>query len=319
MRVLRLSDDGSGRLMPGEAPKPVAGAWEVVVRVVAAGVTPTEAHWQPTTQTQDGLVRHGAVPCHEFSGVADAVGREVTEFCAGDEVYGMNDWYAEGGLAEFCVAAATSLAGKPSHLTHVEAATVPIGALTPWQGLYERARLQPGERVLIHGGAGAVGIFAIQLAKLRGAYVITTTSASDREFAMGLGADEVIDYKGEQFDDRVRNVDIVFDAIGGDTLARSWTVLKPKGRMVTIASNLAPDADERTKQAFFIVEPNQAQLIELGKLFGLGKLKAFVGALIPIAEATDIFQTQSRGRREHGKWVVAVADAAGVDARRANR
>jgi NADPH:quinone reductase-like Zn-dependent oxidoreductase len=319
MRVLRLGDDGSGRLIPGEAAKPAPGARDVVVRVVAAGVTPTEAHWQPTTHTQAGRIRQGAVPCHEFSGVADSVGSRVREFGAGDEVYGMNDWYAEGGLEEFCVAPASSLATKPSRLTHFEAATVPIGALTSWQGLYERARLQPGERVLIHGGAGAVGIFAIQLAKLRGAYVITTTSAADREFAMGLGADEAIDYQGVQFEDRVRDLDVVFDAMGGDTLARSWTVLKPKGRMVTIASNLAPDADERTKRAFFIVEPNRAQLIELGKLFALGRLKTFVGAVIPIAEATNIFQLRTRGKREHGKLVVAVSDAAGVHKRRANQ
>lgn len=212
MRVLRFSDDSSGKLIPGEAAKPVVGAGEVAVHVIAAGITPTEAHWQPSTHTQDGQVRLGAIPCHEFSGVVDSVASGVTEFRAGDEVYGMNDWYAEGGLEEFCIAPATSLAKKPASLTHVEVATVPIGALTPWQGLYQRASLQPGEHVLIHGGAGAVGIFAIQLAKFRGGHVITTASAADFEFVRQLGADEVIDDRSERFEDRVHDIDVVAEA-----------------------------------------------------------------------------------------------------------
>ncbi len=314
MRVLRLSDDGSGKLNPGEAPKPVAGTGDVLVRVMAAGVTPTEAHWQPTRNTATGAVRHGAIPCHEFSGVVDAVGAGVMDFRAGDEVYGMNDWYTEGGLEEFCVAPASSLAKKPAKLSFAEAATVPIGALTPWQGLYERAKLQRGERVLIQGGAGAVGIFAIQLAKIRGAYVITTASAADGDFVTSLGADEVIDYRTERFDERVKDVDVVFDVVGGETLARSWSVLKPGGRLVTIASNIAPDADERTKNAFFIVEPNQQQLIELNKLFDAGSLRAFVGAVVPMADALDVFESTFGGKRGRGKLVVAVPEQAGAGA-----
>jgi NADPH:quinone reductase-like Zn-dependent oxidoreductase len=230
----------------------------------------------------------------------------------------MNDWYDDGGLEEFCVAPASSLAKKPLRLNHADAATVPIGALTPWQGLYERAKLQAGERVLIQGGAGAVGIFAIQLAKLRHARVVTTAAAEDREFVAGLGADEVIDYRNERFEDRVRDVDVVFDAVGGETLERSWRVLKPNGRMVTIASNLRPDANERTKQAFFIVEPNQAQLIELGKLFDAGKLKAFVGGVVPFAKAAAIFKSSFRDKTSHGKRVVAVADHSSANARGAD-
>src|SRR5215831_1120932 len=137
----------------------------------------------------------------------------------------MNDWYAQGASAEFCCAPPTAIARKPARLTHVEAASIPIDALTAWQGLFDRAHLQAGERVLIHGGAGGVGVLAIQLARLRGAHVLTTASGHDRDFLLRLGARQVIDYHTERFEDVAGNVDVVFDAVGGETLRRSWSVL----------------------------------------------------------------------------------------------
>ena len=138
----------------------------------------------------------GTVPGHEFSGVITAIGKDVQGFEVGDEVYGMNDWFADGATAEFCITLPQNIARKPSTLSHEAAASVPIGALTAWQGLMERAKLEPGERVLIHGGAGAVGLYAVQLAQIRGAHVITTVSTQDIDFVKRLGADEAIDYKG---------------------------------------------------------------------------------------------------------------------------
>ena len=132
----------------------------------------------------------------------------------------MNDWYADGATAEFCITQASSIADKPKRLTHVEAASVPIGALTAWQGLFDRAKLRARERVLVHGGSGAVGLFAVQLARARGAHVIATASTHNLEFVRGLGADEVIDYRKERFEDRVGKVDVVFDTVGGETLER---------------------------------------------------------------------------------------------------
>src|SRR3954447_22235619 len=245
MKSWRLTDSVP---IETDIPQPKPREGEVLVRVHAAGITPTEVIWYPTSRTKDGQMRTGAVLSHEFSG-------EIAE--TGEEIYGMNDWFADGALAEYCVTQPAWVAPKPRSLTYAEAASVPIGALTAWQGLFDRAKLQAGERVLIHGGAGAVGIFAIQLARSRGAYVVTTVSARNSEFVMGLGADEAIDYKAARFEDKAREIDVVFDAVGGDTLRRSWGVLKENGRLVTIAADSETAADERTKRAFFIVEPNR--------------------------------------------------------------
>jgi NADPH:quinone reductase-like Zn-dependent oxidoreductase len=155
-------------------------------------------------------------------------------------------------------------AGKAQTLSHEAAAAVPIGALTSWQGLIDRAKLEPGERALVHGGAGAVGLYAVQLAHTRGARVITTVSTQDIDFVKRRGADEAIDYKASRFEKEVRDVDVVFDAVGGDTLERSWGVLKPGGRMITIAADSEGTADQRVKDAFFIVE-HQKQLVEIAK------------------------------------------------------
>jgi NADPH:quinone reductase-like Zn-dependent oxidoreductase len=247
------------------------------------------------------------VPGHEFSGLVAAVGRGASGFDVGDEVYGMNDWFADGATSEFCLTKPENIALKPKRLTHEHAATVPIGALTAWQGLLDRARLQPGERVLIHGAAGAVGLFAVQLARIHGAYVIATASAHHAEFVKQLGADEVIDYKTSRFEDRLENVDVVFDGVGGETLDRSWAVLKPGGRMVTIAANSEGVTDERVKDAFFIVEPNQKQLIDVAELLDAGTLKTFVGAVVPLERASDAYDRTTPGRRSYGKVVVAIA------------
>src|SRR5215831_13761653 len=247
-------------LIPAELQKPEPGVGEILVHVHAAGVTTTELLWYPTTHTKSGTARMGAVPGHEFSGVITAVGKDVQDFEIGDEVYGMNDWFADGATAEFCVTLPRYIARKPATLSHEAAASMPIGALTAWQGLIDRAKIEPGELVLVHGGAGAVGLYAVQLAHSRGARVITTVSGQNIDFVKRLGADEAIDYKASRFEKEVRDVDVVFDAVGGDTLKRSWGVLRLGGRMITIAADGEGTTDQRVKDAFFIVEPNQVQL-----------------------------------------------------------
>jgi NADPH:quinone reductase-like Zn-dependent oxidoreductase len=221
-------------------------------------------------------------------------------------VFGMNDWYAQGATAEFCCALPSAIAPRPARLTHVEAASVPIDALTAWQGLFERAHLQLGERVLIHGGAGAVGVFAIQLARGRGAQVLTTASGRDRDFLLRLGAHQVIDYHTERFEEVARNVDVVFDAVGGSTLQRSWDVLGPGGRLVTIVSTVESADDERTKQAFFIVEPNRQQLCDIAAMLDAGQLRPVVGAVVPFARAATAYTQEAVPDRRPGKTVVTV-------------
>jgi NADPH:quinone reductase-like Zn-dependent oxidoreductase len=218
----------------------------------------------------------------------------------------MSDWFVDGAIAEFCVTQPQSIAPKPMTLTYEAAATVPIGALTAWQGLFERAKMQPGERALVQGGAGAVGLFAVQLAHQRGAHVIATASQKNLQLVAELGADVVIDYKASRFEDRSGKVDVVFDTVGGDTLDRSWSMLNAGGRLVTIVSGLPENAEQRVKDAFFIVEPSQKQLLEVAKLLDAGTLKTYVNAIVPFEEASDAYSGTVRGKLGYGKVVIVI-------------
>jgi NADPH:quinone reductase-like Zn-dependent oxidoreductase len=171
----------------------------------------------------------------------------------------------------------------------VTAAVVPISALTAWQGLVERAKLTRGNRVLVHGAAGNVGLFAVQIAHGIGAHVIGTASGHDLEFVRSLGADEVIDYRARSFEDAVTGLDVVFDTVGGDTLARSWGVLRRGGTMLTTAADAEQTREQRVKDAFFIVEPSREQLTGISRMIDAGKLQVFVGAPFPLREASQAY------------------------------
>jgi NADPH:quinone reductase-like Zn-dependent oxidoreductase len=305
MRAAYLLDQ-DGRLTLGDVLKPVAGDAEMLIRVYAAGVTPTELLWDPTHHTKDGGERVHAIPGHEFSGVVAGLGKDVKDFSMGDAVYGMNDWFAQGATAEYCVADPSGVAIKPATLSHAEAATVPIAALTAWQGLFDQAKLQTGERVLVHGGAGAVGAFVIQIAKLHGAHVIATASGRNMEFVKLLGADEVIDYKTVPFEQSIAKVDIVFDTVGGETLQRSWGFLNPDGRVVTIAAESEGVSDERIKKAFFIVESNRQQLENISALIQDHALRPFVGAVVALDEAPLAYAGDVARKEGHGKIVISL-------------
>jgi NADPH:quinone reductase-like Zn-dependent oxidoreductase len=247
-----------------DAPMPSPKAGEVLVRVHAAGVTPTELLWSTSRTTQSGAPRPlPFIPGHEFSGKVAALGEGVTAVGVGDAVFGMNDWYGDGAQAEYCLARVADIARKPKSADHDHAAVTPISALTAWQALFEHARIEAGQHILIHGAAGGVGSFAVQFAHRRGARVTVTVSPANIDFVGGLGADEVIDYRAERFEKRVQGVDAVFDTVGGDTLRRSLTVLKPGGRLVTIAASEEDARDERIREAFFIVETRRAELEEI--------------------------------------------------------
>ena len=289
-----------------ELPQPEPGEGELLIRVRAVGVTHSELNWYPTTHAKDGTPRKGAVPGHEFSGVIAALGKNTKGFEVGQDVYGMSDWFVDGAIAEFCVTQPQSIAPKPMTLTYEAAATVPIGALTAWQGLFERAKMQPGERALVQGGAGAVGLFAVQLAHQRGAHVIATASQKNLQLVAELGADVVIDYKASRFEDRSGKVDVVFDTVGGETLNRSWSMLNAGGRLVTIVSGLPENAEQRVKDAFFIVEPSQKQLLEVAKLLDAGTLKTYVNAIVPFEEASDAYSGTVRGKLGYGKVVIVI-------------
>ena len=305
MKAIQLQlHGGSEALIFDEALLPNPGEGELLVRVYAAGVTPTELEWAPTWTTRTGAPRpFPIIPGHEFSGEVRAVGPGVTDFEENSPIFGMNDWFRDGAQAEYCVARAVDVAAKPCWLDHVAAAVTPLSALTAWQGLFERAELAPGERVLIHGAAGSVGAFAVQLARWRGAWVIGTASEHNLEFVRSLGADRVIDRRAERFEDIVREVDVVFDTVGGETLARSWRVLKPNGKMVTIAAAAEQTREPRVREAFFIVEPNRAQLARLVSLINDGKVRPIVGGVFPLSQAREAYEYQPR----NGKVALSIA------------
>ena len=297
---------GAESLTFGELPRPVPRAGEVLVRVQATAVTPTEFCWYPTFHQATGEPRpFPIVLSHEFSGVVEGTGPAAGDWQPGEGVFGISDWFANGAQAEYCVAPATALARKPRLLDHAQTAVVPISALTAWQGLLERTRLQPGERILIHGAAGGVGVFAVQLARWRGAHVIATASAQNRDLVRQLGAHEVIDYRACRFDDQVGDLDVVFDAVGEDTLARSWKLLKPRGRLVTVAMSSAHTEDKRIREAFMLVRPDGRQLGQIARLIDDGEVRPVVRQTLPLAEAATAYAFAQQGGQP-GKIALSV-------------
>jgi NADPH:quinone reductase-like Zn-dependent oxidoreductase len=299
---------GPEGLIRGEIPTPSANADEVLVRVKATAITPTEFDWFPTFQQPSGEPRpFPIVLSHELSGVVEAVGVKVNSLKVGDAVYGLNDWFSNGAQAEYCVATVSGLAQKPASLNDGQSAVVPISALTAWQGLFERCGLSAGQRVLIHGAAGGVGVFAVQMARARGAQVIATASSTNLEFVRQLGANEVIDYRTTRFEDAARDVDVIFDGVGGETLDRSWPVLKPGGQLVTIVSQSGGNISQRNRDAFLLVRADGSQLAEIAKLIDDGKLKVFMEETFPLARSREAYARAKLGRMR-GKIALRVTD-----------
>src|SRR6266513_1634409 len=237
MKAVRLHGQGGpDHLVYEDVPQPHPGLGEVLVRVYATGVIANELKWDVTYQTKAGNPRALPIPGRDLSGVVEEVGYGVSTLVPGSEVYAMLDYCCDGAEAEFTIALPHELAPKPGTLDHVQAAAVPLSALTAWQGLFEYAKLVAGQTVLIHGAAGGVGVFAVQLARWAGAQVIATASKRNRDFLCELGANEIIDYTTTRFEEVVQGVDFVFDTVGGDTLQRSWQVIKPGGVLVSVVS-----------------------------------------------------------------------------------
>ncbi|WP_190110353.1 NADP-dependent oxidoreductase [Streptomyces cinnamoneus] len=273
-----------------ETDRPQPGPSQVLVRVRAAGMNPTD--WKHR-QFAGFLDRLPLVLGWDVSGVVEAVGIGVTIHKPGDEVFGMLPYpYGVGSFAEYVVAPARALVRKPEGIDHVQAGAVPLAALTAWQALVDTANVRPGQRVLIHAAAGGVGHLAVQIAKEQGAYVIGTASAPKHALLRELGVDEAVDYRNQDFTE-IEPVDLVLDAIGGDTAARSLDVLKPGGQLLTIAitsmpADLPARAAERDIQVTpVLVEADQAGMRAIADLMAAGKLKAVVEATFPLAQAAE--------------------------------
>ena len=295
---------GPESLVLGDLPQPVPNEGEVLVKVHATAVTPTEFEWHPTFNTPSDKPRpFPIVLSHEFSGVVELVGAEVDNLKVGDAVYGLNDWFANGAQAEYWSVPVSALALKPRLLDHIQSAVVPLSALTAWQGLLCKSNVQRGQRVLVHGAAGGVGIFAVQLARWRGAHVIATTAAASLDFVRMLGAEQVIDYRTTRFEDVVRDIDVVLDTVGGETLERSWNVLKPGGKLVTIAAGGAQAVEQRVRDAFMLVRADGSQLKQIARLIDAGEFRVFVEGIFPLAKARDAYARAQQGKM---RWKIAL-------------
>jgi NADPH:quinone reductase-like Zn-dependent oxidoreductase len=290
MRAIRLHAPGVAGLRDEVIETPSLPPGEALVQVHAAAITRDELEWP--------VERLPAVPSYELSGVVVAIAGDVGTLSAGDEVFALTPFDRDGVAAEYASVRATILARKPATLSHVESAAVPLPALSAWQGLFSHGDLQTGQRVLVTGAVGGVGQFATQLARWRSAHVIATTSRDASDAARALGADEVIDGRGE-LDTGLAPVDLVFDTVGGEALGRATTLLGEGGRLVSVAE------EPPGRGKYFVVEPNGEQLIELARLIDAGRLSVAIDSTFALSEAAAAFdRSLSSGKR--GKIVIRV-------------
>jgi NADPH:quinone reductase-like Zn-dependent oxidoreductase len=308
MKAIRVHGRGGpDHLSYDDAPTPQPGPGEVLVRVGATAVIATELTWDETYQTSAGDPRPLSIPGHDLAGVVAEIGPGVIDLAVGAEVYALTAFDRDGAEAEYAIALPHELAPKPQSLDMIQAAAVPLAALTAWQALFIHAHLSKGQTALIHGGAGGVGSYAVQLAHWAGARVITTASARHHDFLRGLGADQVIDYTTTPFEEVVHDADVVFDTVGGESLARSWQIVKDGGVVVSVVSPRPADDPTQTRARFvwFIVEPSGEQLRAIGDLIDAGQIQPVVSQVFPLAEARNAWEAAASGHAQ-GKIVLRV-------------
>ncbi|KAM3090993.1 NADP-dependent oxidoreductase [Phormidesmis sp. 146-12] len=307
MKAIRIHTYGSANVLTyEEVPSPVPNAGEVLIRVHAAALNLIDC------KIRAGYLRNWwdyalpMIPGWDVSGVIEQIGEDVSQWQIGDIVYALLDFTRDGAYADYVIADASQIATKPASISHIQAAAIPLVGLTTWQAL-EVANLSAGQTILIHGAAGGVGTFAVQLAKLRGAKVIGTASSRDRDFLHELGADEVIDYQNTQFEVVIQDVDVVLDTQGGKVQERSWQTLKSGGILVSIVSQPIEQSADGKRGTVVWVKPDVHQLQEIAELIDAGKIKPIIEAVLPLSEARqahDRIQTSHR----RGKIVLHVAD-----------
>lgn len=299
MKAARIHAYGAPEVIRVEdAPMPEIGPDDLLIRTVAASVNPVD--WKIRRGYLAQMLNH-PLPLTlgwDVSGIVESVGSNVTTFKPGDAVYSRPDIRRNGSYAEYIAIRASEVARKPATISHVEAASLPLVSITAWEALITAAGMQPGQRVLIHAGAGGVGSIAVQLAKARGAHVTATASAAKSTFVRSLGADEVIDYRDPAAFAAARDLDIVFDTIGGDTQEASWAMLKPGGFLVSITQPpKAERAEAEGKRAGFVfIDPNAAILRDLATLVDEGKIRPVIGGEYRLDHAARAHEASETGR-----------------------
>jgi NADPH:quinone reductase-like Zn-dependent oxidoreductase len=309
MKAVRIhSFGGSDVLQIEDVETPTPRTGEVLIRVCAASVNPVDYKVRSGQFPPPGLPMP-LILGRDVSGVVAAVGRGVTEVDVGDEVFALLD-RDHGGYAEYVIVRSDAVAAKPASLDHVHAAAVPLAAITAWQGLFDHGNLKRGERTLIHGAAGGVGHFAVQFARHKGAYVIATARQGDIGLLKTLGADEVIDYEKDRFEERVAGIDLVFDLVAGDTQRRSWHALKKGGRLVSTLplQEKSQGAPSGATGEAYMAEPNRWELEEIARLIDNRKVQVVVQETLPLAEVRRAHEFLEH---EHvrGKVVLELSEA----------
>jgi NADPH:quinone reductase-like Zn-dependent oxidoreductase len=305
MKAVRIHRFGTPEVIVIEdVPKPAANAGEVVVAIEAAGVGP----WDVLIR-RDNSALPQTLPLtlgSDFSGVIDSVGAGVKRFKVGDEVFGVTAADFTGACAEYARARASMIAPKPRALNYSHAAAVPVVSVTAWQMVFEFAQLSAGQSVLIHGGAGNVGAYAVQFAKQAGAMVITTAAANDISYIRSLGAVGVIDYRANRFEEKVKEVDAVIDTVGGEILERSYGVVKRGG--VIVSSATAPSQEKAqqhgVRASFFLVNVTAERLQEIADLIDAGRLKTEVGEVLWLDEARKAHEMLEGAPHRRGKIIL---------------
>ena len=308
MKAIVVHEYGGPEVLKYEdAPRPEPKENEVLVRVMAAGVNPVDALIRSGKYAKVFGTSLPLVPGYDIAGVVEKIGTKIAKLKVGDAVYAYPMW--GGGYAEYAVATDGEAALKPKSISFVEAAGVPLAALTAWQALIDVAKMDKGQTVLIHGGSGGVGSFAIQIAKARGAKVIATASTSNQDLLKQLGADVAIDYTKQKFEDVAKDVDVVLDSVGKDTLARSYGVVRKGGFIASLVAK--PDQAELDKHGIrgapISVKPNASELAEITKLIDEKKIKPIVSQVLPLTEAVKA-QEQAATHHTRGKIVLKIAD-----------
>jgi NADPH:quinone reductase-like Zn-dependent oxidoreductase len=307
MRAARVLRFGPPSVITNDdLPRPEPALGQLLVRVKAAGV----GKW-------DALIREGKaqlqplplIPGAELSGIVEGIGADVSGFKLGDEVYGATNEQFSGAYAEYAVPFAKKMAQKPNTLSFIEAASAPIVTVTAWQMLFDYARVTAGQTVLIHGAAGNVGAYAVQMAKQAGLHVVASAGSADLDYVRGLGAERVVDYKKERFEDSVSGVDVVLDTVGGDTQLRSLRVLKPGGILVSVVSPVPEPIQRRygVRAAYFYVDVTTVRLNKITELFHSRKLVTEVGSVLPLEEARIAHEMLGGAPHQRGKIVLSIA------------
>jgi NADPH:quinone reductase-like Zn-dependent oxidoreductase len=308
MKAIQIHEFGGPEVLKlEEAPRPTPADDEVLIKIYASGVNPLDYKIREGHAKGKFPVKFPLIPGWDVSGEVEEVGSDIKNFRKGDEVYGRPDPTRNGTYAEYVVVKSAYVSRKPQSIGHDKAAGVPLAGLTAWQALFDHGDLQPGQKVLIHAASGGVGSYAVQFAKWKGAYVIGTASKDNVDFVKKLGADEVLDYKKVKFEEKLKDLDLVIDLVGGDTQKKSLDVIKKGGKLVTtVGPQFAEIAKAKDVDLIgFMATSDPEDLEQIAQLIDSGKVNPIISKILPLEKAAEAQELIEKGHMR-GKIVLKV-------------